>query len=168
MGESKSEKIHLWLSDSSYAVKSASRTFVPLFFDYLTLTGPNNFFLLRRCKLTTTGPWIQVTPQVRLRDVSIQIDLLDGLIAVWAVGTKGDVLYRHGVTGDCPQVNKNLYYSRYETYALFSCSSQRIWMELLLMYTDGGDLLWSISFLTSLLSLQILIANCLFFPSAWA
>ena len=48
-----------------------------------------------------------MTPQVKLRDVSIQIDLLDGLIAVWAVGTKGDVLYRHGVTADCPQVNRN-------------------------------------------------------------
>ena len=57
----------------------------------------------RRCKLTTTGPWIQVTPQVRLRDVSIQSDLLDGSIALWTVGTKGDVLYRHGVAEDCPQ-----------------------------------------------------------------
>lgn len=57
----------------------------------------------RRAKLTTTGPWIQVTPQVRLRDVSIQMDIQDGLVAVWAVGTKGDVLYRHGVTEDCPQ-----------------------------------------------------------------
>lgn len=46
-----------------------------------------------------------MTPQVRLRDVSIQMDVLDDLIAVWAVGTKGDVLYRHGVTGDCPQVS---------------------------------------------------------------
>jgi len=102
------------LSDSSFSVKSGSRTFVSLILNYLTLTGPNNVFLLRRCKLTTTGPWIQVTPQVRLRDVSIQIDLLDGLIAVWAVGTKGDVLYRHGVTGDCPQVVINLYHSRYD------------------------------------------------------
>ena len=47
-----------------------------------------------------------MTPQVRLRDVSIQIDSPDGLIAVWTVGKKGDVLYRHGVTRDCPQVNK--------------------------------------------------------------
>lgn len=47
-----------------------------------------------------------MTPQVRLRDVSIQMDVLDDLIAVWAVGTKGDVLYRHGVTGDCPHVSK--------------------------------------------------------------
>lgn len=47
-----------------------------------------------------------MTPQVRLRDVSIQMDVQDGLIAVWAVGTKGDVLYRHGVTEHCPQVHK--------------------------------------------------------------
>jgi len=45
---------------------------------------------------------------VRLRDVSIQMNVLDDLIAVWAVGTKGDVLYRHGVTGDCPQVSNNV------------------------------------------------------------
>ena len=47
-----------------------------------------------------------MTPQVRLREVSIQIDVQDGLVAVWAVGTKGDVLYRHGVTEDCPQVHE--------------------------------------------------------------
>ena len=46
-----------------------------------------------------------MTPQVRLRDLSIQSDLLDGSIALWTVGTKGDVLYRHGVAEDCPQVN---------------------------------------------------------------
>ena len=62
-------------------------------------------FNRRRCKLTTTGPWIQVTPQVRLRDLSIQSDLLGGSIALWTVGKKGDVLYRHGVAEDCPQVN---------------------------------------------------------------
>ena len=48
---------------------------------------------------------MNVTPQVRLRDVSIQMDVYDGSVAVWAVGTKGDVLYRHGVSKDCPQVN---------------------------------------------------------------
>lgn len=48
---------------------------------------------------------MNVTPRVRLRDVSIQMDVYDGSVAVWAVGTKGDVLYRHGVTKDCPQVN---------------------------------------------------------------
>ena len=63
------------------------------------------FLSSRRSKLTTSGPWIQVIPQVRLRDVSIQIDEQDALVAVWAVGTKGDVLYRHGVTGECPQVH---------------------------------------------------------------
>ena len=48
---------------------------------------------------------MNVTPQVRLRDVSMQMDVYDGSVAVWAVGTKGDVLYRHGVTEDCPQVH---------------------------------------------------------------
>lgn len=57
----------------------------------------------RRSKLTTTGPWIQVTPQVKLRDLSIQIDKQDSSVAVWTVGIKGDVLYRHGVTEQCPQ-----------------------------------------------------------------
>ena len=52
---------------------------------------------------------MNVTPQVRLRDVSIQMDVYDGSVAVWAVGTKGDVLYRHGVTENCPQVHYYLF-----------------------------------------------------------
>ncbi|XP_074638903.1 tectonin beta-propeller repeat-containing protein 1-like isoform X3 [Acropora palmata] len=57
----------------------------------------------RRSKLITTGPWILVPPQVRLLDMSIEMDKHVGLVGVWTVGTKGDVLYRHGVTRECPQ-----------------------------------------------------------------
>lgn len=63
--------------------------------------------LSRRCKLTTTGPWLLITPTVKLRDVSVQIDEVvsdDDDISVWVVGSQGDVLYRHGVTKACPQV----------------------------------------------------------------
>lgn len=82
-------------------VRGRKRRKTKLLCDYWTI----KFLSSRRSKLTTSGPWIQVIPQVRLRDASIQIDEQDGLVAVWAVGTKGDVLYRHGVTGECPQVH---------------------------------------------------------------
>lgn len=36
--------------------------------------------------------------------MSIEMDKHVGLVGVWTVGTKGDVLYRHGVTRECPQV----------------------------------------------------------------
>jgi len=64
-------------------------------------------FYFRRCKLTTTGPWLLVTPTVKLRDVSVQIDqvsLSDQVVSVWVVTSQGDVLYRHGVTKSRPQV----------------------------------------------------------------
>ncbi|XP_048575709.1 tectonin beta-propeller repeat-containing protein 1-like isoform X2 [Nematostella vectensis] len=60
----------------------------------------------RRCKLTTSGPWLPVTPSVKLRDVTVQIKPLkkpNECVSVWVVGSKGDVLYRHGVTNECPQ-----------------------------------------------------------------
>ncbi|XP_031562764.1 tectonin beta-propeller repeat-containing protein 1-like [Actinia tenebrosa] len=60
----------------------------------------------RRCKLTTTGPWLLIQPTVKLRDVSVQIDDVvsdDEEISMWVVGSQGDVLYRHGVTKACPQ-----------------------------------------------------------------
>ena len=57
--------------------------------------------------MNTTGPWVQVLPCIKLKDVSIQIDhrqLEQGCISVWAVSHKGDVLCRTGVTAACPQV----------------------------------------------------------------
>lgn len=64
------------------------------------------FSFIRRSKLITTGPWILVPPQVRLLDMSIEMDKHVGLVGIWTVGTKGDVLYRHGVTRECPQVRE--------------------------------------------------------------
>ncbi|XP_028395242.1 tectonin beta-propeller repeat-containing protein 1-like [Dendronephthya gigantea] len=61
---------------------------------------------LRSASVNTTGPWVEILPSIPLRDVSIQIDRRyqeDGCIAVWAVGIKGDVLRRNGVTADLPQ-----------------------------------------------------------------
>ena len=56
----------------------------------------------------TSGPWLEVGPHT-LRDVSLQLDshsserLLSEL-AVWAVATNGEVLYRTGVSRNNPQV----------------------------------------------------------------
>lgn len=49
-----------------------------------------------------------MTPPIKLQDVSIQIDSNDSVdeyVGVWAVDVKGNVLFRHGVTRQCPQVS---------------------------------------------------------------
>ncbi|XP_012614885.2 tectonin beta-propeller repeat-containing protein 1 [Microcebus murinus] len=56
----------------------------------------------RKCKLVTSGPWLEVAP-IALRDVSIipespGTDRNGSSIALWAVSDKGDVLCRLGVS----------------------------------------------------------------------
>ncbi|XP_054574213.1 tectonin beta-propeller repeat-containing protein 1 isoform X1 [Eptesicus fuscus] len=56
----------------------------------------------RKCKLVTSGPWLEVPP-IALRDVSIipespGADESGHSIALWAVSDKGDVLCRLGVS----------------------------------------------------------------------
>nr|XP_054763081.1 tectonin beta-propeller repeat-containing protein 1-like [Lytechinus pictus] len=65
-------------------------------FDHLTC---------RRCQIKTTGPWKQI-PNLGLKDVSLQVDVdeeWDCPIALWAIGTNGDVVTRLGVTRACPE-----------------------------------------------------------------
>ena len=57
--------------------------------------------------MNTTGPWVEILPSIKLRDISIQIDHKyqdDGSVAVWAINSEGDVLCRTKVTATCPQV----------------------------------------------------------------
>ena len=54
----------------------------------------------------TTGPWEEIGP-LPLLDISIQVDLVgseESPVAVWAIGTNGDVLCRSGVTKLSPKV----------------------------------------------------------------
>ncbi|XP_029414961.1 tectonin beta-propeller repeat-containing protein 1 isoform X2 [Nannospalax galili] len=56
----------------------------------------------RKCKLVTSGPWLEVAP-IALSDVSIIPESLDTegrehSIALWAVSDKGDVLCRLGIS----------------------------------------------------------------------
>lgn len=52
----------------------------------------------------TTGPWLEVGP-LPILDVSIQLDHEgEGPVALWAVGSNGDVLCRVGVTTTNPKV----------------------------------------------------------------
>ncbi|XP_045397278.1 tectonin beta-propeller repeat-containing protein 1 isoform X4 [Lemur catta] len=56
----------------------------------------------RKCKLVTSGPWLEVAP-IALRDVSIipespGTDRSGPSVALWAVSDKGDVLCRLGVS----------------------------------------------------------------------
>ncbi len=56
--------------------------------------------------MTTTGPWASVGP-LPLQDVSIQVDVVGSdsdPLALWAIGTNGDVLCRTGVTKANPKV----------------------------------------------------------------
>lgn len=63
----------------------------------------------RKCKLVTSGPWLEVAP-IPLRDVSI-IPESPGAngsghsIALWAASDKGDVLCRLGVSELNPAVS---------------------------------------------------------------
>lgn len=63
----------------------------------------------RKCKLVTSGPWLEVAP-IPLRDVSI-IPERPGAngsghsIALWAASDKGDVLCRLGVSELNPAVS---------------------------------------------------------------
>lgn len=63
----------------------------------------------RKCKLVTSGPWLEVAP-IALRDVSV-IPESPGVsgrghsIALWAVSDKGDVLCRLGVSELNPAVS---------------------------------------------------------------
>lgn len=63
----------------------------------------------RKCKLVTSGPWLEVAP-IALGDVSI-IPELPGVrgsehsVALWAVSDKGDVLCRLGVSELNPAVS---------------------------------------------------------------
>ncbi|KAF6083247.1 tectonin beta-propeller repeat containing 1 [Phyllostomus discolor] len=56
----------------------------------------------RKCKLVTSGPWLEVAP-IALRDVSIipespDADRSGHGVALWAISDKGDVLCRLGVS----------------------------------------------------------------------
>jgi hypothetical protein len=66
-------------------------------------------FLHRKCKLVTSGPWLEVAP-IALGDVSIIPESPDTeecghSIALWAVSDKGDVLCRLGVSELNPAVS---------------------------------------------------------------
>ena len=68
--------------------------------------------LNRKCKLVTSGPWLEVAP-IALGDVSIipESTHADGRghnIALWAVSDKGDVLCRLGVSELNPAVSTSL------------------------------------------------------------
>lgn len=63
----------------------------------------------RKCKLVTSGPWLEVAP-IALRDVSVipESPGADGSghsVALWAISDKGDVLCRLGVSELNPAVS---------------------------------------------------------------
>lgn len=56
----------------------------------------------RRCRLTTSGPWHEIS-NTKILDVSLctQVTADETRIKIWAVATNGDVLFRRGVSQSC-------------------------------------------------------------------
>lgn len=72
----------------------------------LVCQGDLVFLWNRKCKLATTGPWLEIPP-ITLSDVTIlpcaaqsSVDV----VPLWAISNKGDVLCRLGVTTLTPAV----------------------------------------------------------------
>ena len=56
----------------------------------------------RKCKLSTSGPW-KLVGATKLLDVTMTTSKASGKVMVWVVSSKGDVLFRTGVTSRCPE-----------------------------------------------------------------
>ncbi|XP_073983179.1 tectonin beta-propeller repeat-containing peroxin 23 isoform X1 [Rhodnius prolixus] len=56
---------------------------------------------IRKCKLTTSGPWAEVGNS-KVIDISLQESAGFDAVYVWAVGFNGDALFRKGVTSNNP------------------------------------------------------------------
>ena len=56
----------------------------------------------RKCNLSTTGPW-KVLGSTKLIDVSMKAHPVKDLVYVWAITSKGEALFRTGVSSRCPE-----------------------------------------------------------------
>ncbi|XP_014245754.1 tectonin beta-propeller repeat-containing protein isoform X2 [Cimex lectularius] len=56
---------------------------------------------VRKCKLTTSGPWVEVG-NTKVIDISLQVSTGRDAICVWAVGCNGDALFRMCVSTSNP------------------------------------------------------------------
>ncbi|KAL1140547.1 hypothetical protein AAG570_000477, partial [Ranatra chinensis] len=55
----------------------------------------------RKCKLSTSGPWIEIGNS-KITDMSLQLSPGLDVVCVWAVAANGDALFRKGVTKNNP------------------------------------------------------------------
>ena len=56
----------------------------------------------RKCNLSTTGPW-KVLGSTKLIDISMKAHPVKDLVYVWAITSKGEALFRTGVSSRCPE-----------------------------------------------------------------
>lgn len=74
---------------------------------YHKTRGLNDYVRRRRwkraCKITTTGPWLEVKTDVKIIDISVNIEDDVNASSVWAVSCNGDVMARNDVTACEPQ-----------------------------------------------------------------
>uniref|UniRef100_G3TQG2 Tectonin beta-propeller repeat-containing protein 1 n=1 Tax=Loxodonta africana TaxID=9785 RepID=G3TQG2_LOXAF len=83
----------------------------------------------RKCKLVTSGPWLEVAP-IALGDVSIipESPGAKGSIALWAVSDKGDVLCRLGVSELNPAGSSWLHVGTDQPFACVSVGAcHQVW-----------------------------------------
>uniref|UniRef100_A0A2K5YT49 Tectonin beta-propeller repeat-containing protein 1 n=1 Tax=Mandrillus leucophaeus TaxID=9568 RepID=A0A2K5YT49_MANLE len=86
----------------------------------------------RKCKLVTSGPWLEVPP-IALRDVSIIPESPDAersghSIALWAISDKGDVLCRLGVSALNPAGSSWLHVGTDQPFASISIGAcYQVW-----------------------------------------
>lgn len=105
-------------------------------FSYHGSKGMTDYVRRRRwfrlCRLSTTGPWAEVEP-MPLRDVSLALDARadnvgDSGVAVWAVASNGEAVYRKDVTPDCPQGKAWLHVPAEHQFEAISVGARhRVW-----------------------------------------
>nr|XP_054925476.1 tectonin beta-propeller repeat-containing protein 1-like [Dermacentor andersoni] len=105
-------------------------------FSYHGAKGITDYVRRRRwfrlCRLSTTGPWVEVEP-MPLRDVSLSLDARpdhvgDGGVALWAVSSTGEAVYRRGVTLDCPQGKAWMHVATEQQFESISVGARhRVW-----------------------------------------
>ncbi|XP_077490188.1 tectonin beta-propeller repeat-containing peroxin 23 [Amblyomma americanum] len=105
-------------------------------FSYHGTKGITDYVRRRRwfrlCRLNTTGPWVEVEP-MPLRDLSLSLDSLpgnidEGGVALWAVSSTGEAVYRRGVTPDCPEGKAWMHVAAEQLFEAISVGPRhRVW-----------------------------------------
>ncbi|KAK9512765.1 hypothetical protein O3M35_001118 [Rhynocoris fuscipes] len=99
---------------------------------------------VRKCKLTTSGPWAEVGNS-KVIDISLQESAGVDAVYVWAVGYNGDALFRKGVTIKNPMGDNWDHVPCDQSLVSISCGFfNQVWAV-----TRNGSLYWRIGITVS-------------------